>query len=293
VDESQVSVPLPVRLRFGHAAVQRVADQVGVDLVHIKGASVDPSLRPGAYSGSDVDVLVRPSGVVVLDRALRAHGWQLYSTFEHGSPFGHAQTYLHPAWGYIDIHRYFPGIRLDPDHAFDVFWADRHRVEIAGVGCDVPSVTAQAVLLVLNAARSAKGARVDVVTVWHDADDARRDEMLQLVGRLHADVAFAAAAGGLERYRNDREYRLWKVVSGGGSRAAEWWARIRAAPDTRAALRIVMRAPLVNVDHLAHRLGRTPTRGDIVVEFLRRPVFAVVQALRSAVRRVGPRRVVR
>jgi hypothetical protein len=54
-----------------------------------------------------------------------------------------------------------------------------------------------------------------------------------------------------------------------------------------------MRAPLVNVDRLAHRLGRTPTRGDIVVEFLRRPVFAVVQALRSAVRRVGPRRVVR
>ena len=46
MSESQVSVPLPVRLRFGHAAVQYLAEEIGVDLLHIKGAAVDPSLRP-------------------------------------------------------------------------------------------------------------------------------------------------------------------------------------------------------------------------------------------------------
>lgn len=293
MNDSQVSVPLSVRLRFGHAAVQHVADRIGVDLLHIKGAAVDPSLRPGGYSGSDVDVLVRPSHVAALDQALREHGWTLYSTFVHGSPFGHAQTYLHDAWGYIDIHRYFPGIRLEPSAAFELFWADRHTVEIAGVGCRVPDLAAQSVLLALNAARSAKGSRADVLTVWVDADEDRRAEISRLVQRLHAEVAFAAATGDLDRHRSDREYRLWKVVSEGGSRAAEWRARIAAAPSFGTGVRVALRATLVNVDHLAHRLGRPPTRGEIAFEFVRRPFFAVVEAVRSAYRKVGPRKVVR
>ncbi|WP_165307276.1 nucleotidyltransferase family protein [Agromyces binzhouensis] len=288
-----MSVPLQVRLRFGHAAVQRVAASAGIDLLHIKGAAVDPELRPEGYLGSDVDVLVRPDHVDAIDAALREQGWELYSTFQHGSPFGHAQTYLHPAWGYVDIHRRFPGIRLRPDQAFELLWSGRHAFDIAGVACQVPSRPAQAVILVLNAARSAKGARADVITVWERADPDRRAEIDGLVERLHAEVAFAAAAGGLDRFRTDREYRLWKVVSEGGSRSAEWWARIRSAPTTWAGVRIALRAPLVNVDHLAHRLGRKPTPFDIAVEFVRRPLVAVFEGIRSAWRRVGPRRVVR
>ncbi|MRX43690.1 nucleotidyltransferase family protein [Agromyces kandeliae] len=293
MSESEVTVPLPVRLRFGHAAVQQVANTAGLDVLHIKGVAVDPELRPTGYAGSDVDVLVRPAHVAAIDRALRAGGWTLYSTFEHGSPFGHAQTYLHESWGYLDIHRYFPGIRLEPERAFELLWEDLHRIELAGTSCRVPSPAAQAVILVLNAARSAKGDRADVLTVWSDADDERREEITELVGRLHAEVAFAAAAGGLERFRDDREYPLWKVVSEGGSRAAEWWARIRAAPSARDRLRLVARAPRVNVEHLAHRLGRTPSRWDIAVEFLRRPLSGVGEGVRSLYRRFGPRRVVR
>jgi len=289
VNESHVSVPLPVRLRFGHAAVQRLAENIGVDMLHIKGAAVDPTLRPGNYAGTDVDVLVRPAQVPALDRAMRQHGWRLYSTFEYGSPFGHAQTYLHDAWGYVDLHRFFPGIKLEPGRAFDVFWSDRHETEIATVGCPVPHVTAQAVLLLLNAARAPRQARSDVSAAWREASEEQRREIERLVGRLHAEVAFAAATGGLERYVNARDYRLWKVVSEGGSRSEEWWARIRAAPNVWAGLRIAARAPLVNVDHLAHRLGRTPTRRDIVLEFLRRPVSAIREVAR-VMRRKAVRR---
>ncbi len=275
---SEVNVPLAVRLLFGHAAIQHLAESIGVNLLHIKGAAVDSSLRPGGYTGSDVDVLVRPSQVRALDAAMRRHGWRLYSTFEWGSPFGHAQTYLHDAWGYIDLHRFFPGIRLVPERAFDRLWADGHDIDMAGIGCRVPSVPAQAVLLVLNAARAPGGSKRDVQVVWGEATPERRLEMKALVADLDAPVAFAAAIGELERYRGQREYELWRIVSQGGSRSAEWWARVRAAPDFVSRARIILRAPLVNVDHLAHRLGRRPTRGEIVAEFFRRPARAVGEA---------------
>ncbi len=289
MNESEVSVPLPVRLRFGHAAIQHLADRVGVDLLHIKGAAVDPSLRPGGYAGTDVDVLVRPAHVAILDEAMRQHGWRLYSSFENGSPFGHAQTYLHEAWGYVDLHRYFPGIRAEPSRAFERFWGDRQQIEIAAIGCRVPSVEAQAVLLVLNAARSPGRAKGDVRAVWDEAPAARRAAMEALVADLDAPVAFAAAVGGLERFRGERDYRLWKLASTGGSRTGEWWARVRAATSIGMALRVAARAPLVNVDRLAHRLGRTPTRGEIRAEFFRR----VARALREAwlgLRHPGARR---
>jgi len=100
------------------------------------------------------------------------------------------------------------------------------------VSCWVPSVTAQRVLLVLNAARSLSGGRRDVPIVWDGADATQRAAMKRLVSRLRAEVAFAAATGDLERYRDEREYLLWKVVSQGGPRSLEWWARIRAAPGS-------------------------------------------------------------
>jgi hypothetical protein len=280
VDESRVSVPLQVRLQFGHAAVQFVADEVGADILHIKGVAVDGSLRAGHF-GTDVDVIVRPDQVTLIDRGLRRAGWALYSTFSNGSPFGHAQTYLHADWGYVDVHRNFPGIGLEPSAAFDLLWAERERIEIAGVRCPVPSVTAQRVLLVLNAARAAGRGR-DLPTVWDEADAAQRAAMQHLVVRLRAEVAFAAATGGLERYRGEREYLLWKVVSQGGPRSLEWWARIRAARGVRERFRLIARAPLVNVDHLAHRLGRRPTAWEVLVEFLRRPVVAAREATRAA-----------
>ena len=279
VDESRVSIPLSVRLRFGHAAVQVLADEIGVDLLHIKGATVDPSLRPVERTGTDVDVIVRPAQVARLDRALRQRDWTLYSTFEYGSPFGHAQTYQHRSWGYLDIHRFFPGIRVAPDVAFDRLWRARGTSEIAGVGCAVPSIPAQAMLLMLNSARSAGyGGRASFESEAHTA---HRAAIEALVADLDARVAFAAANGTLEQHLHERDYRLWKVVSQGGSRSEEWWARVRAAPNLGAALRVAARAPLVNVDHLAHRLGRRPTRREIIVEFFSRPVRALGEAQRG------------
>ena len=37
MNESEVSVPLSVRRRFGHAAVQHLADEIGVGVLRIGG----------------------------------------------------------------------------------------------------------------------------------------------------------------------------------------------------------------------------------------------------------------
>ena len=271
-------MPLDVRLRFGRAAVQVVADRIGASVLHIKGDAVDPSLRP-MNAGTDVDILVRPADVARLDRAIRGEGWRLYSTFAYGSPFGHAQTYLHDMWGYLDLHRAFPGIRLDPASAFDVIDRQSSLIDQVGIACRVPGIDAQAVLLLLNAARAGGHDNADVAWIWGRASAGDRERLLQLADELHARVAFAAATGDLEEYRGSREYALWKAISQGGSRGAEWWGRVRAATSVREALVLAARAPRVNIERLTHELGREPTRGEVFREFLRRQRKAVQEVL--------------
>ncbi|MBK9697990.1 MAG: nucleotidyltransferase family protein [Propionibacteriaceae bacterium] len=162
------AVPLSVRVMLGHAAVQRVADLHAVDILHLKGFALDDTVSWAGRVGSDVDVLVRPDHVGRFLDALSASGWNLSIGFEAGSPFGHAATLLHDVWGYVDVHRLYPGITMSPAAAFDILWGERGESEIAGARCPVPSLAGQAVILVLHAARSedkARGLR-DVDAAW-------------------------------------------------------------------------------------------------------------------------------
>jgi hypothetical protein len=270
VAEPVTTVPLPVRLELARAAIQTIAAQQGARVLHIKGATVDESLRPVVAAGTDVDVLVVPDDLARLDAALREHGWSVYSTFRNGSPFEHAQTYWHPDWGYADVHRWFPGIRMPAARAFDLLAAGGGVADAAGVGCPVPSVDAQAVVLMLNAARGTPRARAIANTVWDAADDRTRHRREALVDALDARTAWCATRGTLDSCRGRRDYALWNVTVHGGTRTAEWWARVRAQPRLRDAVITALRAPLVNTDRLRHELGRAPRAGDLLRAFGRR-----------------------
>ncbi|WP_164233024.1 nucleotidyltransferase family protein [Microbacterium hydrocarbonoxydans] len=263
-------IALDVRLEFSRAAIQVIARDVGIRLLHIKGGTVDPQVRTGRRGGSDVDVIADPRRVPTLHAELVRQGWVVYSSFLEGSPFGHAQTYRHPEWGYLDLHRRFPGVRIPDEDAFDLLWADRASYAAAGIDCVTPSVDAQAVLFVLNAARDVDALGEEAASLWRRQDEEERVRRSRLVRALRAEVAFAAALGDLERYRGRREYLLWKTVSRGGTRAVEWWARIKAAPTVGEALQTMLRAPLVNRAVLAHELGREPRVGDVIRAFVRR-----------------------
>lgn len=276
--ESIIPIPLDVRLILGRAAIQTLAGRAGIDLLHIKGDALDPTVYPDRPAGTDIDVLVRPAQVDAMGAALLASGWRLYSTFEHGSPFGHAQTYLHDTWGYLDLHRRFPGIGLDPAAAFTRLWAHRDAIRYAGVACPVPSPAAQAAILVLNAARTNR--RSDLDAAWTRATPSQRAGIGAEIDALDARLAFDTAFGRLADHRGERDYRLWKAVSQRGGRLEEWWGRVVAAPTFAGRVRVALRAPAVNLTHLEHRLGRRPTRADVVREFFARPVRGVREIVR-------------
>lgn len=286
-----VGVPLSARLAFAHAALQVIASEARVDILHIKGVAVDASIGTPVGSGSDADVLVRPSQIPLFLEHLERRGWKRYSDFVLGSPFGHAASYLHDCWGFGDVHRHFPGIGLPAEEAFEQLWSVRTSKPLASIFCDVPAFPAQMLVMVLNAARSGGASnRVALArSAWDGAPPELREQVTALVVDLRAQVAFSAGLGELEQYRGRREYLLWKVASRGGTRLEEWVARVWAAPTPRAALRLALRAPLVNREHLAIRIGHRPTRLDVLREFMARPYRGVTQELGRLRERRGRR----
>ncbi len=249
-------VPARVRVAFAHAAVQQVASSAGTDVLHIKGLAADEDLQPPGGGASDADILARPQDVVRLIAALRGTGWGQRNRFDTGSPFG-------------------------------ALWADRGERSIAGFDCPVPSRPGQVLLLVLNLARNRRAAAADprVQAVRTESGGVLWAEVDRLVDRLDARVGFDTGLGELERYRGHPDYWLWRVTTRGGTRVEEWLARVRAARGLRGKARLLMRAPLVNIDHLANVLGREPTRGEVCREFAHRWRRAVLDDLPALLRR--------
>lgn len=280
---AEPDVPMGARVMLGHAAAQYMADRHSLDVLHIKGYALDPALRWEGRVGTDVDVMVRPAHLDRYLHALLTAGWTHAIGFEEGSPFGHAATLSHAQWGYLDLHRSYPGFMVSPADAFESLWRERGEVVIAGANCPVPSLRGQVVVMMLHAARSGGGGRsdLDLDEVWGKAPATLQLAVLELVAELKAEVAFAAATGDLDNFRDRREYALWNTVSRGGTRVEEWFARIKAAPTLAGRVRLVLRAPLVNVEHLTMLWGRPPTRGEVVREFFARPVRGLVEELRA------------
>jgi len=155
IDErASVPVPTMARVHLAHAVVQSIAESAGLDLLHLKGPALDPSVRTPQLS-TDADVLARPGQVTVLGRALHAHGWSQRTGFEEGSAWAHAANWHHPQFGYVDVHRSWPGFRLPPADAFEVLFSSAGVRQIAHHPCPVPDIDAQWLVVLLHAARSA------------------------------------------------------------------------------------------------------------------------------------------
>jgi Uncharacterised nucleotidyltransferase len=278
-----VDVPLPVRVELAHAAVQALAEDAGVDVLHIKGPAVQRGLRGRVTGGSDVDVIVRPSGVDRLVAALTAHGWRVETTFDAGSAFDHAANFFHESWGLLDVHRHYPGMDRDPAAAFERLWSTHGTVDLAHVPCPVPDPLAQSLVLLLHAARTphGDGPHPDIAPNWTDRTPEERDRIRVLAADTGSTVALAAATGTLDQFEGTPEAAVWEVFVHGGDRLDEWSARFRAARGPRAKASVAWRSLQVNEYYLAQRLGHPPTRGEVAVEFARR--------LGAAARAVGSR----
>ena len=265
-------IPVRARVRLAHAAVQALGREHGVDMLHIKGPAVDPGLRPQGHGGADVDVIVRPAHVPAMVEALKATGWRQETSFTSGSAFEHAANYFHHSWGLLDVHRSYPGLGDDPARAFQTLWDRRKTVSLAAIPCEVPDRTAQSLILLLHAARSAAPGvtHPDLGPNWFDLGEEDRAAIRDLADALEAEVGLAAATGHLCDYAGDPRAAIWQVFSEGGSRLDEWRARFRTAPTLRSKASVAVRSLGVNRYYLEQRLGRPPTRWDTTREFVRR-----------------------
>ncbi|MFC7489210.1 MULTISPECIES: nucleotidyltransferase family protein [unclassified Knoellia] len=263
------TMPWSVGIRFSHAALQALAEDHGVDLLHIKGPAVDESLGGGTRRSIDADVLVRPAHVDTLLAAMHEHGWSTRYLFEDGSAFEHAATLGHPFLAPVDVHRSFPGIGGDAAAAFERLWADRHDTDIAGMPCPVPSVAAQRLILIVHATRGGRLDHPDIERSWTSATSAEREAVIRLADDLGAGVALAAGTGRLDEFVGQRGHELWRVLSTGEqSRARIWAARVRAAPTRRAALRVAVRLVVPNRHRMEARLGRRPTAREVATAYV-------------------------
>lgn len=266
----RVEVPQSVRVRLLHAYVQLIAGEAGCDLLHVKGAAVDPRLQNEARYSVDVDVLVRPQHVRTFIEALQNRGWSEITGFDEGSAFGHAMNLRHDL-GLLDVHRWWPGFDVTPATAFDALWASRSSTTIAGVPCAVPSLDDQRLVLLLHYARSGGNRAEDRDAAWNNADDESRSAVARRADEMNARLALAAAVGDLEEYRSAPAYTLWKYFSTGqGSRLDEWAGRFRAARGVSGKLRVARAFFMVNEGLLRDELGHTPTRGEYLHAFVER-----------------------
>ncbi len=272
-----VDVPTLISIQFGHASVQCLADRVGADVLHIKGAAVHPGRNPGRSYGTDADVLVRPEHVRRFVAALGEARWSLYCDFDEGSLFEHAASFSHPSYGMLDVHQAFPGLHADPRAAFERLWADRETRPLASVECAVLGRLGERLILLLHAARS-PGRSLDVTNQWRTLDDAERAELRAYADELGAQVGLALAIGEEDRFSGDPELELWRRMRDGGDRLGEWVARFRATPGTAARLRLAARAVRVNRFVLAERLGHRPTSQEVRREWWRRSGRGVAAA---------------
>ncbi|PKW27091.1 nucleotidyltransferase family protein [Phycicoccus duodecadis] len=266
-----LAVPLAVRVELAHAAVQRLAEGAGVDLLHIKGPAVAPGLRGHTGASADADVLVRPDGVDRLMAALVAHGWRLETGFASGSAFDHAANLYHPGWGLLDVHRLYPGMGRDPAAAFAALWAERGTTALAHVPCPVPSPVGQSLVLLLHAARTRVGGEhPDIAPNWTARSEEHRRAVRALAERTGSTVALAAATGALDEHRGTPEAALWEVFAHDDDRLGEWRARWRSARGPAAKASVAVRSVGVNRYYLRQRLGHEPSRAEVGAAFVRR-----------------------
>lgn len=270
--EAQVQVPLSARVHLAHAAIQVLAAQVAADVLFVKGPTTQADLRAFTSSGSDVDVLVRPTHSDRLLRALERTGWKLVTDFTSGSAFDHAANYYHPHWGLVDVHRTYPGLDREPGVAFDLLWAARDTTRVAHQPITVPDRTAQALVVILHAARTPSDQPIhpDVTAAWFSQSDEHRGDVRALAEAVGALTPLAVATGRADDVRDAPDAALWLWFAEGGSRLDHWRARWAVARTPRAKVAVTLRSFGVNRYYLAQRLGHEPTSADVRREFVRR-----------------------
>lgn len=263
-------VPLPIRIQLSHAYFQHLADRLNIDILHVKGyAFAGEIYRPGR-SSTDVDLLVRPEHLDRFVEGALGDGWKILTHFETGSIFKHAMTLYHGSWGLVDIHRYFPGLGDSNGSAFESLWNQRRTRNIAHYPCQLPSLIDSRIIVVVHGARSTATTNPDISYLQETLLPSDWEEMQARVPELQAEIAYAAALGHLEQFKEHPDYLLWKSISEDTPDYLQWKARFAHAQGLHQKFKVALSILLVNKDHLAMELGHAPSKSEVREKFFSR-----------------------
>ncbi|ACV06883.1 hypothetical protein Ksed_18810 [Kytococcus sedentarius DSM 20547] len=199
-----------------------LAGSADIRTLLVKGPAAEQALGYSRLS-MDVDVLVEPGRFQDLLDLLCAHGFvgDLGAVKES---WAHSVEVVSDEWSIaIDVHRWFPGIDVPADRAFEVLWSCAAPVELAGRPCTTVDRPAHAVLIGLHAARNRRGSRkhAEIADAWAALTSSERNEMHRLAADLGAEPVlgivledFSAATSGRVRSRwearaHKRVLRIW------------------------------------------------------------------------------------
>lgn len=231
---------------LGYALVDRVARDLGIRCLAIKGPILEAQGLREPKQSVDVDVWVDPVDRDRLREAMESVGWEerIESTTAHVGVF-HSFQLAHPWWpGEIDVHDRFPGFLLDPDVVFDALWERRVEVHLAGQSLAAPDVVASAAVAALHHLRSPRRSRASLDAL-----------MERLETTLHASqrnelASFAARTGAAEPLREvlerlgvpvpvvapvpERALEEWRLLTAGAGRHSVAWVHaFRTTPLRR------------------------------------------------------------
>lgn len=255
-------IPLRARVLLAHAALAHILAEADIRALHIKGyAALDGSYVADRPS-TDVDLLVHPDDASRAIRVLEAAGWPLIADFSEGSIFMHAATLRHVQLGYVDVHRLFPGIGIDPAEAFERLWAA--RVERIRAGHPLPVVDRehQRLLIILHAARDVSRRRLDVSHIRTTATKEEWEVLRRLAVEFRAQAAWEAATDETLPGADPRQTELFRAMNSNKTGLALFGPRWRATDGFLGKARLVRDTLTVNRAHLAMDLGRDVTHRD-------------------------------
>jgi CDP-glycerol glycerophosphotransferase (TagB/SpsB family) len=161
---------------LAHALVSRVAEDLGVRCLFIKGpAAVLQGLRSRRTS-VDVDALIDPVGLEKLRARLTELGWVDEHPYSTPTATDYSRTHRHRAWPCeLDLHTSFLGLYADRQAVFEELWERRSTVDVAGRAVACPDPSGHALVLALNSLRDPH-------------DRAKASELAELAERMRASL---------------------------------------------------------------------------------------------------------
>jgi hypothetical protein len=265
-------------------------EAAGVESLLLKGPAMARLLYPDGHLRpySDVDLLVPPSQLACAEDCLRRMACR---PFQDPSP--HARTWTSPpgAPGHVDLHHSFHYVTVSDQRCWDILSDGSVSIDLGGRSARVPSLAAQAALLVLHAVPaevSAARARLELTGGLTHLDDDLWARAAAIADQLGATEAFGQGLRGVEGGQ-----RIVDLLDLPPVRSPHIVLTLETQPRTTAGFARILtaRSPREILRRLGAELVPSPAHmrscyprlarfrpGGLLLSYLVRPAFVVVQA---------------